>query len=218
MVKNVDDNAATILVFQAVAEIVKTIINCCCHTVYVVMEIIMKSVIYFLFAIFVLSGCSNHRWHYPDITELEIKRPITVPAGSSFAYIRANGQVVRRSEIGTYELYCKFLIPRPRDSAETVINPDTFAIQGIHQRFGFGHLMHDDLVEHQVAFRGNFRVKGGGTQRDIELFFNITSENQPQVKSLSCIRFADSVHYNMPTLEEVVELFGDLAEFKSSLG
>ena len=176
----------------------------------------MKSFISLLFAVLVLSGCTNHRWHYPDITKLEIKRPITVPAGSSFAYIKANGQVVRRKEIGTYELYCKFLIPRPRDSAETVINPDTFSIHGIHQRFGY--LMHSDFVEHQIAFRGNFRVNGGGTQRDIELFFNITSENQPQVRSLSCIRFADPVHYNMPTLEEVAELFGDLAEFKSGQG
>ncbi len=178
----------------------------------------MKLFTLVLISTFFFTGCVANlgsRSPYADFVLLEIKRPITVPAGSSFAYVKARGQVVRRKEIGTYELYCKFLVPRPKNSGETVINPDNFTIHGIHKRFA--DVLPINFGEYQVAFNGRVRPHhgNGGTQVDLELYFKISSENQPQVKSLSCIRFGDPVFYNMPKVKEVQELFGDLAEFKT---
>lgn len=179
----------------------------------------MKSFIILLISTLIFSGCaSNFKFssRHADIVLLEIKQPITVPAGSSYAYVKATGQVVRRNQIGTYELYCKFLVPKSRDSGEAVISPGIFSIHGIHRRSA-AH-MPGTFGEHQLAFNGRFvpRRGNGGTQVDLELFFNISSPDQPHVKSLSCIRFSEPVLYNYPTVEEVKDLFGDLAEFRSA--
>ena len=178
----------------------------------------MKTFTLLFISTFIFTACTsniNSRSPNVDSMQLKINQPISVPAGSSFAYVKAIGDVVRRKEIGTYELYCKFLVPRSKQSGETVISPDTFEIHGIHRRLS--SVMPSYFAGTQFAFNGHFKRNGNSnTQTDLELFFKISSVNQPQVKSLSCIRFSDPIFYNMPTLGEVQELFGELAEFRSA--
>ena len=176
----------------------------------------MRTFVFLFISIFILAGCAyngNNSSRYAGASQLRINKPITVPAGSSFAYVKAVGQVVRRKEIGTYELYCKFLVPRPKESGESVISPDTFQVLGIYNRTA--QLMPVYPGVQQLAFSGYFRG-GGGTQVDLELHFKLSSVNQPQVKGMTCVRFGDPVFYNMPKLEEVREVLGDLADFQST--
>lgn len=174
----------------------------------------MRTFAFLSISVFILAGCmsSMENPRYAGAQQLVINKPITVPAGSSYAYVKAVGQVVRRKEIDTYELYCKFLLPRPKESGEYVITPDTFQVLGIYNRTAELLPPIDQGVQ-QVAFSSYFRG-GGGTQVDLELHFKLFSANQPLVKGMTCIRFGDAIFYNIPKLEEVKEVLGDLAEFQ----
>ena len=178
----------------------------------------MKVITFFIALAVVLSGCTSTQPYKPynsDRYVLNLKQTVVVPAGSSYAYVKAPGQVVKRNDIGTYELYCKIAVPRSKSSGELVIQPDTFEIEGIYSRLA--SVYENEPYEFQLAssgtYGGIFR-RGGNTQQDLELFFELSSVNQPQIQSISCVRFADPVYYNLPKLDEVDAILGNLAEIK----
>ena len=165
-----------------------------------------------------ISGCAStgYRSAHQQVLELELKQPITVPAGRSFVYIKTPGQVVSRGEIGTFEVYCKFTVPRPRDSDALIIAPDVFTINNIYRRISGFHAHPHQLQlaygGHGFGFSGLFRHHDASRQ-DLELFLSLSSVNQPNVKSLSCIRFADPYFGYTPTIDDMKQVLDGLAEF-----
>ncbi len=121
---------------------------------------------------------------------------------------------MRRSEIDTFDVYCKFSVPRSRESDELVIEPGVFKINTTYQRY---YSYQSQIPENglQVAslvasFSGG---NGGSSRRDLTLYFDLASENQDYVKSISCIRFADPRPYNLVTLEDAKQVFKELGSF-----
>ena len=176
----------------------------------------MKRFIFITIIVLLVSGCASTGYnnsYYSGIYQLKLNQPITVQAGSSYAYIKAPGQVVLRKEIGTYDLYCKIAVPRPKDSDELIISPDEFEINGIHRRNSglYNHQPYTFQLAYNGGYGGLFRHHDASKQ-DLELYINLHSINQPQIKSLSCIRFADPYFGNTPSVSEVKKVLQGLAE------
>jgi len=177
----------------------------------------MKRLLFSLIFTIFISGCASSSYnnaYYPGIYQLTLNQPITVQPGSSNAYIKAPGKVVRRKEIGTFDLYCKISVPRPKDSGELIINPDEFEINGIYRRTAglYGH----QPYSFQLAYNGGYGGLFGhhdSSRQDLELVINIHSINQPHVKSLSCVRFADPNFDYYPSIAEVKQVFQGLGNF-----
>ena len=179
----------------------------------------MKYLLSSLCFIFVLSGCNSSGRPYHnngyDSYQLKLLYPLTVAAGSSHVYITAPGKVVNRSEIGTYELYCKFSVPRPKHSDELVISAGVFRIKNIYAR---GPLVFHSPGNQQLAYYGQysrFFNHHEVSKQELELHFEIISETQPEIKLISCVRFSDPYPENVPTLHEAREVFRGLMQFSS---
>ncbi len=175
----------------------------------------MKHYLFITLLVLFISGCASTGYRSPhnQVLELELKQPITVPAGSSFVYIKAPGQVVKPNKIGTYEVYCKFSVPRPKASDELIISPDVFHINNIYRRIsGFQHYPYKTQLAFNNGFDALFRHHDASKQ-DLELFLSLSSVNQPGVKSLSCIRFADPFFGYSPTVADMKQVLGRLARF-----
>ena len=179
----------------------------------------MKHIVGIFALLLIISGCTsygiNNTYHVYESYQLKLIQPIPVKAGSSYAYITAPGKIVSRGDIKTHELYCKFSMPRSKNSDATTIVPDTFEINNIYRRYSNTFPGFSD--SYQVAFGGFGRgifSQHRSSRQDLELFLEIDSVNQPHIKSISCIRFADPYIGNSPTLEEVEAVLTGLAEFK----
>ncbi len=180
----------------------------------------MKNFFIVIILSIILSGCSalNNNPYYPqNAYQFNLNQPITVSAGSSYAYV-LEGQVVKRDEINTFDVYCKLSVPRAKDSSELIIEPDVFKIKNTYQRY-YSHNFEVPRDGLQVASTQLASFAGGGnggsSRRDLTLFFELASETQAYVKSISCIRFADPRPYNLLKLEEAQNVFKDLGEFST---
>ena len=165
----------------------------------------------------IISACgsagSAYRNYGYDVYQLKLLHPLTVPAGSSHVYITAPGRVVSRQEIGTYELYCKFSIPRPKSSDQFVIKADEFRIKNIYARTPIA--LHSPVYRQSASYGqySGFFNHHDLSKQDLELKFEIESQTQTNVKSMSCVRFSDPSPSNVPTLSQAREVFRGLAEF-----
>ena len=167
----------------------------------------------------VLSGCHYSGGAYQnnnfDVFKLRLLQSITVPEGSSYAYVIAPGKIVKRNEINNNELYCKFSIPRSKDSDALIITADVFKIRHIYRRAPNASYL---PLSKQFAYRNQysgFFNHHDVSRQDMELHFELTSETQPHVKSMSCIRFSDPFLENVPTIGEAQDVIRGLAEFES---
>jgi len=181
----------------------------------------MKLVVILFTAMLLLSSCATSSYPGSSVQQggtlqVTLNQPVNVAAGSSYAYIKAPGQVVARNDIGTYELYCKFALPRPKDSPPTVIQPEVFLISNIYQRVGMAPMLENlQVASFGVGFGGGFGGAFGmnqGSKRNYELYMELHSTTQSQVKSLSCIRFTGpGMGQGRPTLPEARQVLAPLA-------
>ena len=179
----------------------------------------MKNIFVLTSVLAILAGCStlNNPYYYPKNTyQFKLNQPVTVPAGSSNAYV-LDGQVVRRAEIDTFDVYCKLSVPRSKKSDELIIEPGVFKINNTYQRY-YSYQQVIPEADLQVAslvasFSGG--GNGGSSRQDLTLYFDLESENQGYVKSMSCVRFADPRPDNLVTLEDAKQVFKDLGHFST---
>ncbi len=175
----------------------------------------MKRSLFITILVLFISGCASNGYQssYNQVLEIKLVEPITVPAGRSFVYIKAPGQVVSRGEIGTFEVYCKFAVPRSKGSDELVIAPDVFTINNVYRRISSFHPYQLQVASFSGHGHGGLFRHHDVSRQDLELFFSLSSVNQPNVKSLSCIRFADPFFGYTPTIGDMKQVLSGLAEF-----
>jgi hypothetical protein len=166
--------------------------------------ITFRSIFIITFGSAVLASCagtgSNAVFIPPDGTLAELNREVTVPRGGR-VFIQY-GQVVERGRVNVISPYCHFTVDRPgQDSFQpSTLDPDTFTITRTHQ--GRSYALSED-----VQFAGR-----AGVDHTLSTVMELTSDQQPEVKRLTCSRWGMISDDGWLTIAEMTSTLSGLVD------
>ena len=168
-----------------------------------------------LLAVLALSGCAgpltNDRGpeDYSYVTpkpgsEVIVNQPLTAKSGARITM--QSGKLVRWHRIASWRPYCQFFVVRPSGeiSESLRIEPDNFIVTRTYRR-------KDHVRLEGVQFAAlveDFRISP--SQVNMATYLELHSDNQPDVRYLRCVRWADPYRYNHVSISEMRKALGDL--------
>lgn len=156
--------------------------------------------IYFFFAIALLTGCAttgSPTFLPPAGTEIRVTQELSVRGGSRL-HIQ-NGEVLARRDIGVLNPYCVFRMSRTGEEQNTplVIEPGVFTVTRSFQELDF-------------AWAEGLQFASRISNRSMTTIMELSSDTQPEVRQLNCIRWGDRRLDGYVTIPEMQATLGGL--------
>jgi hypothetical protein len=142
-------------------------------------------------------------------TRIVLNSMLTIQPNSARVIIQ-NGEI--KSKPNLYVPWCTFFVHRPRAGMNQAfeIQADDFLVDKSYRRHDYSAAVGSAPI--QVA-TVTWDPEDGSEQSSItqSVYFEVSSDSQPQVRRIVCSIFADQTMYAYPSVEEIKTALGNVA-------
>ena len=168
------------------------------------------------------AGCSqrymvnddlDYAYNLPPVgSTLELKKPITVPAGEVRIFLQ-RGELFKKSDFDRYEPSCSFEL-RTLADVPREIQPDTFIVTKVER-------IMQQVVQVEKPAPGFVKTAfdDGGKPMVVHGYHLwLGSDKQPDVMRMTCRGYFDDINRaDPPSLNDVTQSLGDYADLKLAI-
>jgi hypothetical protein len=155
------------------------------------------------FSLVLISGCAttseSPQLIPPPGTRIEVTQELSTGGGARL-FIQY-GAIKQRRDITVVEPYCQFVSTRPRSefSESLVIQPEVFTVKRSYRRVDF-------------AWAAGVEVAEIDSNRDMSTIMELSSDIQPGIDRLTCLRWGSRWLDGYLTIEEMRGALGGLVQ------
>jgi len=161
-----------------------------------------------LYCTLIISGCSvsnikdqdSYFYSVPVGSTLSLNKTITIPANLARRFFQDGKQMLKK-DINIYYPHCSFLMNTLTD-VERTIKPTIFEIYKVQDDL--------ELAQRYVYFASiALRYNDGLSIVGYASYYYLRSVSAPDVRSLECLQWSDSIDDQYLSINEVKKLLGD---------
>ena len=139
------------------------------------------------------------------LSVVHVNTPLEIPAGEARIYIQNGKAIARRSGLDRFSTYCSFLMQDLHVPGEPLLKvlPGRFEVREVRQS--------NDRFSDSIILVASRMWEGGGLPSDtfFTLEMRLRSAEQPDVRSLFCVKESGDRGTHYPSFDEINIALGD---------
>ncbi|MFA9419970.1 MAG: hypothetical protein ACERLB_07445 [Gammaproteobacteria bacterium] len=156
-----------------------------------------------------IAACSNYDYSNKiavlPTSVVQVNTPLEIPAGEARIYIQNGKAIARRSGLDRFFTYCSFLMQDLHVPGEPVltVSPGRFDVREVRQS-------NDRFNDSIILVASTMRMREGQPSNTFfTLEMRLRSTDQPDVRSLFCVKESGLRGRHYPTFNEINIALGD---------
>jgi hypothetical protein len=136
---------------------------------------------------------------------VQVNQPLEIPVGEARIYIQNGKAIAKRGGLDRFSTYCSFLMQDLHVPGEPVltVSPGRFDVREVRQR--------NDRFNDSIILVASNTWRGGGAPSNtfFTLEMRLRSAEQPDVRSLFCVKESGFRGTHYPSFDEIKIALGD---------